>query len=420
MLGWLVPAVSFAQDPAEGSDWQSAELPRDLVRLYGFVDGYVEKVANTPVRLDDGTTGSEANPHEFDVLNLHIMSQGVVFGKYRFFVNLAAPGSGGVADEPVSLRNAWVEAPLSGELAMFRIGKTYRRFGLYNEQLDAVPTFIGIEPPELFDKDHLMVTRTTNAMLHGRLPLSSGGTVAYALMTGNDERAGGQVPLGADVRYEGGGVTVGTSFYSTLGDAVPTVAVGEGPPAGGVAAWMASDRYLIYGGFLEVKQQGLILQVEGWQARHDAVRDPSQVLALLDAGLNPTQLDRFGLDGAAPTAADVRRRVRYTIETGYVRSGYSFDVPVRGGLLEVTPYAQFDFYSNPESIQSKDYGGDNEAGFADDGRYYKPTVGTVFRPVPSVAFKLDGSAHVQQFNGALEYYPEVRFSYSMFWDLWNR
>jgi hypothetical protein len=31
-----------------------------------------------------------------------------------------------------------------------------------------IPNVIGIEPPEILDSDHLMVTRTTNFMVHGR------------------------------------------------------------------------------------------------------------------------------------------------------------------------------------------------------------------------------------------------------------
>ena len=34
-----------------------------------------------------------------------------------------------------------------------RTGKIYRPFGQFNELLDAVPTYLGMEPPELFDKD---------------------------------------------------------------------------------------------------------------------------------------------------------------------------------------------------------------------------------------------------------------------------
>jgi hypothetical protein len=102
------------------------------------------------------------------VLNLNVMVQGTVLERYRYFLNLAAPKAGEIGDDVlIGVRNAWVEAPLVGDALQVRLGKTYRRFGLYNEILDATPTFIGIEPPELFDADHLMLTRTTNLMLSG-------------------------------------------------------------------------------------------------------------------------------------------------------------------------------------------------------------------------------------------------------------
>jgi hypothetical protein len=99
-------------------------------------------------------------------------------------LNLAAPGSGSkVEDLSLLVRNAWVEAPLIDGSLILRAGKLYRRFGLSNEILDATPTFIGIEAPELFDEDHLLLTRTTNLMLHGSLGFDS-GVVNYALTTG--------------------------------------------------------------------------------------------------------------------------------------------------------------------------------------------------------------------------------------------
>jgi len=51
------------------------------------------------------------------------------------------------------------------------------------------------------------------------------------------------------------------------------------------------------------------------------------------------------------------------------------------------------WYSNPETIAKKKYGGDNEAGAADDGVFYKSTVGLVYRPAPEVAIKFDQSFH---------------------------
>ncbi|MDD9940239.1 MAG: hypothetical protein OXU20_04155, partial [Myxococcales bacterium] len=69
------------------------------------------------------------------------------------------------------------------------------------------------------------------------------------------------------------------------------------------------------------------------------------------------------------------------------------------------------------TIAKKDLGGDGEAGISDDGKFQKYTLGTVFRPVPQVALKLDGSAHVQDFNGKSEFYPEIRISFSYLWGL---
>ena len=45
------------------------------------------------------------------------------------------------------------------------------------------------------------------------------------------------------------------------------------------------------------------------------------------------------------------------------------------------------------------------------------TAGVRVRPVPSVAIKIDGSSHLQTYNGALEYYPEIRASFSYYWTM---
>jgi hypothetical protein len=68
--------------------------------------------------------------------------------------------------------------------------------------------------------------------------------------------------------------------------------------------------------------------------------------------------------------------------------------------------------NHPEVIQSKTYGGDNESGLADNGKFWKPSVGIVYKPSDQVAIKLDGSAHIQKFNGKTETFPEVRLDVS--------
>jgi hypothetical protein len=79
---------------------------------------------------------------------------------------------------------------------------------------------------------------------------------------------------------------------------------------------------------------------------------------------------------------------------------------------EIGPYLQWDWYSNPETIASKTFGGDNEAGVADDGVFNKGTLGMLYRPIPRVAVKLDGSVHHYTFMGQRVNYPELRFDVS--------
>lgn len=393
---------------------ETNDVPVFQGKIYGFIDSYYEKVAKTPDSVDEnGDTVYVESPGEFDVLNFNVMIQGSLYEKYRFFVNLASPGAGSnTDDEPIAVRNAWVEAPIVPGYLNVRAGKTYRRFGLYNEILDAVPTFIGIETPEIFDKDHLMVTRTTNLMLHGAADVGP-GTLNYSVSTGNDERDSGAFPVGADVNLDTTwGIKVGSSFYTSGGNAVPSRAVGEGSPRGGVVNWMAKDDFILFGGYAQLQKSGFILQLEAWQSNHDAIRDEESVAQLVNGRLNPTQLSRFYVNGDPDQG--VLTDADYKIRTGYFRAGY--EIPV-GDLSSVTPYIQGDYYSNPETVKEKDYGGDEEAGLADDGTFLKYTAGVVVRPVSQVALKVDGSAHQLQFNDKTDYYPEIRVSFSYLWEV---
>ncbi len=91
----------------------------------------------------------------------------------------------------------------------------YRRFGLFNEKLDQFPTFLGIEPPDLFDKDHLLLTRTTYFAGHGAKQFGD-YTASYFLTTGIDRRGsgGGRLPGGMGFPSVGPGGCCGR--YSVL------------------------------------------------------------------------------------------------------------------------------------------------------------------------------------------------------------
>ncbi|MET0343758.1 MAG: hypothetical protein ABW252_22280 [Polyangiales bacterium] len=424
------PEAHVPQEPAAGEgdasgggwgDLSSFEessqddSPIFRAKLYGFIDAYWEKTGQTPESVDeDGDTVYEKNPHAFDVLNLHVMVQGSLYEKYRFFVNMAAPGSGStLSDSPIELRNAWVEAPLIGRYLSVRAGKTYRRFGLYNEILDAVPTFIGIEPPEIFDGDHLMLTRTTNLMLHGSCDAGS-GVLNYSVTTGNDERKSRAVPIGGDVNVElPFGLKVGSSFYWSGGAASPSKEVGAGSPSGGVVNWMDRDEFWVLGAYAQIRRKGLILQAEYWRGHHDARRSPDALGQVLAAdSLSRQQRARFAVNG--DPALGLRERVEYDIDTFYFRGGYEIAL---GQLAAITPYVQFDYYSNPETVKDEDLGGDNEAGATDDGKFEKYTAGIVFRPVPQVALKVDSSVHRYDFNDESVFYAEGRASFSYLWEL---
>ena len=216
-------AFLLAGYPAQGAEMKT--------KVFGYVEGFVEKVSPSPTRTGgsataEGTVSRTQNAHEFNTPAIHAMVKSSI-GKHSAFLNLAAPDGGNML-----ARNAWVEAALIPDYLNIRIGKLYRRFGLYNERLDAVPTYIGIEPPELFDSDHLLLTRTTNLMIHGTI-----AGFSWSLMTGNDERFSDQIPLGGDLRYTlsagSWNILLGTSFYAS-GKAAPSVSVGSGSPNGGV------------------------------------------------------------------------------------------------------------------------------------------------------------------------------------------
>ena len=382
-----------------------SELQKRL-HLYGYFATRYEKVFAEPA-LQDGTIIEEDAPGEFSHPFFHIMVQQQVSRSFKIFINL----NGADFDE-IDVRNAWGEYSLS-EKANFRIGKIYRKFGLYNELLDAVPAYFGIEPPELFDADHLLISRTTNLMFYGTMEREN-GSLNYSLTLDDGEGGSvdGTIPLGMDLHYSFNydQQKVGMSAYSSNGDTVPDKGVGEGPPRTGVLPWMAEDEFSVFGGYWEGTFDRLTLQMEYWNSPHDGRRDPAGVVEMVsNTDLLPRQRAQFLLDPNGPVSEDnVIEDADYDVETWYIRAGWS----INGKAGEWMPYLQWDWYSNPETIQSKTYGGDNEAGAADDGEFSKGTIGLAYRPTPNVAIKCDVSSHYYKLNGEDVDYPEIRLDVS--------
>jgi len=399
------PSLSAGDEFSFGEISLSSYSMNDI-NIFGYFSTRFEKVFAVP-SLENGATVKRNELFEFSHPFFNLFLEHQLSDAFRVFMNLNGSGAG-----EVDLRNFWGEYSPSNAFNI-RLGKIYRKFGLYNEILDAVPTYFGIEPPELFDGDHLLITRTTTLMLHGAMNTDN-GTLNYSFTTDNGEgsRLKDAVPIGWDLNYEpgSGGFTAGFSGYWSGGKVASNKSTGEGPPDSGVLPWMASDKFRVFGGYIESRPGNLILQFEYWKASHEAERDPEQTVAMIKgANPNDNQLERYLIDPQAPTGpGNINTNGNYDIKTWYVRAGYNVDIP-HG---ELAPYLQWDWYSNPEVIKSKEFGGDNEAGFADDGKFNKATLGLVYRPVPQVAVKLDGSAHIQKFEGKTETYPEVRVDIS--------
>lgn len=314
----ILPLILVLALVAIGSE---AFADRSQLQVYGYFASRYEKVYSEPDLNESGATINVDSPGEWTIPSYNLMLQQDIGDGFRAFINLS--GAGG---ESIELRNMWGEYTFNSYAAL-RIGKMYRRFGLYNEILDAVPTYIGIEPPELFDGDHLLISRTTQFMLSGSLNADV-GDVRYAMTTDNGEGdpVMGVHPIAADVKFStyNDMFTFGTSAYFSNGRLTPDKGVGEGSPSGGILPWMISDEFQVYGGYVQFDNSKALVQAAYWRAEHDAERDPASVVEVINnAGVNEAQLARFLVDPAgAVDVANVNTNAAYDVQTWYVRAGY--------------------------------------------------------------------------------------------------
>ncbi len=392
-------------------DWVDLDNQKiNSLSFYGFLNLNAEKVFNEPSIDASGNTVYESGPLEMSTPSFHLYGGSKLSEKFTVFFNLGRSG------DQLGVINAWGNWKID-DLFQIRVGRQYRRFGLFNERLDQIPTYLGIEPPELFDKDHLLLPRTSLVSVHGEKQIKQNSYLKYFFTTANGESGAekGVLPFGWDFRYSSSFFLIGVSGYtSNLGSegSSSTVELGSGSPRGGILPWMSSDKYNVYGIFSEIRRGNFGIKAAYFVANHNAVRDPSSVLMLANNGeLNSSQTERMILPGAdlsALTEDDVNTNGDYTTTTWYLR--LSYDVNTTKG--RVIPYLFFDSYKNRETIGSKSFGGDNESGVADNGRFLKPSLGLVYKPVEKVAIKLDASSHRFEFNGEDDSYPEVRLDIS--------
>ncbi|MBV1911834.1 MAG: hypothetical protein KUG78_21250 [Kangiellaceae bacterium] len=387
----------------------SAQTGVNDINIYGYLSWRTEKVWEE-IQLDGS---KEDAAREITIPSFNLMMLNSISDKSKVFINLS-----GAEGEDVEVKNIWGEYKVNNFVSI-RLGKMYRRFGLYNEQLDAVPTYIGIEPPELFDKDHLILSRETLSMVHGWVSIGE-GELNYSFSMDNGEggpTAKDNVPLGYDLRYEFGlgDYVVGISGYTSGGDTTSDKSIGEGSPRTGVLPWMSKDKFSIFGAFGQFQIDELQLQAAYWSADHKATRNSEDVLIMLtdpdvDGEINQIRQTNFLLDGDINNLilANINTNGDYEVVTWYLRAGYT--ITTKNG--EFVPYVQWDEYENPETVFGKKNGGDKEAGLADDGKFRKSTVGVIYRPEPNIAVKLDFSTHFQKVRGKDTSYSEVRFDVS--------
>lgn len=380
--------------------------------FYGYLRVNVENVFDIPSVDGEGNTVKNSDPLEWSSPSFHL------FGITKINSDLHALFNVFAEDGDFDLRNAWGNYKFNDGFQL-RFGKQYRRFGLFNEKLDQSPVFVGIEPPELLDQDHLLLPRTTRFTLHGDKDLGD-GVFSYSLSTDNGEAGAEEsvFPLSMDFRFKTDKFLVGASGYLSSvgsGSTSSTVALGEGSPRGGVLPWMEGDQYEVFGLFYEGVMDRWVVQTAFWNASHDAIRNPESVLEVVrNAGINDVQRARFlGVNASKANAdlsiSDVVRSANYDVKTAYMRVGYRISTQ-HGSWV---PYFHWDWMDNPEVVASKTWGGDNEAGFADDGKFTKYSMGLVYKPKDELAFKLDVSMHSNEFNGRKESYPEIRFDVSL-------
>ncbi len=379
--------------------------------IYGYSSLYYEK----EFPMSNAPSGTKADPGAFDFAHFNLMMQSTFGTKVKVFLNIAGIDN-------LEVRNYWGEYIFSDKLKI-RTGKIYRPFDQFNELLDAVPTYLGMEPPELFDEDHLLVPRTGKVMVHGGLALKT-NFLRYAYMLDSDEQMltsnDGSLTLShtwdLSLSILNDRLLIGHSGYVANEKNGASVVLGEGSPSGGILPWMSSDKYNVLGGYMTAAFGGFKFQAAYWLANHKAIRDTGAVVTLYNnTDLNESQLENFfGPNYTGDhSGADVITKAEYKVNTYYLRLGYTIEkekVPFK--LAEITPYVFLDYYSNPETIAAKSWGGDNEAGVSDDGKFTKLTVGLAIRPTTTMALKIDGGPHFQTIGGEKVNYNELRVDIS--------
>lgn len=370
--------------------------------IYGY--GAVNVQWESAKRTASGQELKEAEPIELTLPFFNIMAQGQLSDQFRVFINL----NGSVKNQlgVIDVRNAWVEYSAS-QYFNVRVGKMYRRFGLYNEILDATPTYFINEPPDYLLGSFAFLPRTTNLMLHGSAPLAS-GILSYTVSgeTGQSHSGMASFPIGWDVKYKFSGtdILLGTSGF-TATNRMADVEFGAGASQNGIKPWLERGNDLMLGGYGEINLGGFTFQAEYFLVNHNDERDPDKVVTMVNAmtgtgsvleEITPALRSRFLIDPSRPVvASNVRKDASYTSSALFLLAAYTFETSIG----DIGIFTKFIDYTNPERISNEQFGGDNEFGNPDQGRHQRVGVGAVYRPIPQITVKAYNDFHLFRFNG---------------------
>jgi hypothetical protein len=178
---------------------------------------------------------------------------------------------------------------------------------------------------------------------------------------------------------------------------------------------MEKDKFNAYGAYMRLKHIGFLLELEYWGSEHKGQRNVTQIQALEHTTyLNPTQLQRFGLDGSTITRDDeIPLKANYKITSYLMRLAYTLETEY--GL--VTPYINYDHYKNPETIAAIQYGGDSKSGRSQDGKFEKFSFGIILKPIPAIAVKAGYNNSRVKFNNQSILFSSYLLSAAYFWEL---
>jgi hypothetical protein len=166
----------------------------------------------------------------------------------------------------------------------------------------------------------------------------------------------GTVPLGGDLRFTSGNdrFVVGTSFYTSNGRRRPTSPLARARRSSASChGW--SDRFKIWR-LRPAAERRLDAAGRVLACPHQARRDPASVVQVVEnAGAQP---EATGALPRRPDATGDREQHRHRGGLSTVETWYLGPVFARVTDRRLEPYAQWDWYRNPEVIADKTYGGD--------------------------------------------------------------